>query len=274
MQNGQISDKDKKKIILSITKFLNEEKTRDEYQNSDRDSFDVAVQCLEDIFKIDNETRGSLADEVPDLRELFPVEDVNVSQEDELKAEEFKNRGNTLMTDNEFKKAVEEYTQAIALNPKNPVYFCNRAAAYNKAEQPLNAILDCKTAIKLDPKYSKAYGRLGKAYSEIGLTKEAHEAYLNALKYDPSNEMYQENLKYLDVCQGNDQQQNAGLFNNSALFKIILQLMENDSFKEILEKLTTNESDSPYINNLLQMGQVLVNRLQGAEPLPQFQRNP
>ncbi|XP_044755816.1 small glutamine-rich tetratricopeptide repeat-containing protein alpha-like [Coccinella septempunctata] len=272
MQNGQIPDKDKKRIILSITRFLRDEKSNADLETNDRDSLDVAIQCLEDIYKIDNDAREILEDETLDLREFFPSEDVTVSEEDERKAEEFKNRGNALMTDNDFKTAVEEYTKAIALNPKNPVYFCNRAAAYNKAEQPLNAILDCKTAIKLDPKYSKAYGRMGKAYSEIGLTKEAHEAYLNALKYDPSNEMYQENLKYLDVGQGSDVQ-NAGLFNNSALFKIILQLMENDSFREVLEKLTTNEADSPYINNLLQMGQVLVNRLQGAETLQQLQRN-
>lgn len=269
MQNGQIPQRDKK-IILSITKFLKNEKTREEFQSSDRESFEVAIQCLENIYKIDNDTKDAFENDILDLRELYPVEDAAVTEEDEQKAEEFKNRGNNFMINNDFKKAIEEYTQAISLNPKNPVYYCNRAAAYNKAEQPLNAILDCKSAIKLDPKYSKAYGRLGKAYSEIGLTKEAHEAYINALKYDPSNEMYQENLKFLD--EGADST-NSGLFNNSALFKIILQLMENDSFREVLEKLTTNENGSPYINNLLQMGQVLVNRLQGSESLQQFQGN-
>lgn len=47
------------------------------------------------------------------------------------------------------------------MNPKNAVYYCNRAAAYSRVEKHTDAISDCREAIKLDPNYGKAYGRLG-----------------------------------------------------------------------------------------------------------------
>lgn len=53
-----------------------------------------------------------------------------------------------------------KYNEAIKLN-RDPIYFCNRAAAYCRLEQYDLAIQDCRTALALDPKYAKAYGRMG-----------------------------------------------------------------------------------------------------------------
>lgn len=59
----------------------------------------------------------------------------------------------------------------------------------------LDAINDCNEAIKLDPTYGKAYGRLGIAYSNLNKCDLALQAYQTALKYDPTNTMYETNLK-------------------------------------------------------------------------------
>lgn len=53
------------------------------------------------------------------------------------------------------------FFRAIELNPKNAVYYCNRAAAYSRLDKHNEVISDCREAIKLDPSYGKAYGRLG-----------------------------------------------------------------------------------------------------------------
>ena len=52
-------------------------------------------------------------------------------------------------------------SRAIMFDAKNSVYYCNRAAAYNKLGNFHAAVMDCKTAIQIDSSYSKAYGRMG-----------------------------------------------------------------------------------------------------------------
>lgn len=80
------------------------------------------------------------------------------------------------------------------MNPYNAVYFCNRAAAYSRLDKHMLAIQDCKAALKLDPNYSKAYGRLGIAYSSLERFEDARESYRKALELDPSNTSYKANL--------------------------------------------------------------------------------
>ena len=77
------------------------------------------------------------------------------------RAEEKKTKGNELMKGERFEDALAAYTDAISLNNKNAVYFCNRAAAHSKLGQHQDAIEDCVSALEIDPTYSKAYGRMG-----------------------------------------------------------------------------------------------------------------
>lgn len=75
------------------------------------------------------------------------------------------------------------------------MYYCNRAAAYSRLERHHEAIVDCKEAIRLDPSYGKAYGRLGIAFSNLNQFQEAKVAYTKALQLDAGNPMYEANLK-------------------------------------------------------------------------------
>lgn len=104
-----------------------------------------------------------------------------------------KEEGNEFVKAGKFNEAVEKYNQAIKLN-RDPVYFCNRAAAYCRLEQYDLAIQDCRTALALDEKYAKAYGRLGLALSCQNRYDAAIEAYKKAIELDPNNESYKSNL--------------------------------------------------------------------------------
>jgi small glutamine-rich tetratricopeptide repeat-containing protein alpha len=75
------------------------------------------------------------------------------------------------------------------------VYYCNRAAVHSKLGNHTLAIKDCNAALSIDPSYSKAYGRLGLAYSSLERHKEAKESYEKALAMEPDNESYRNNLQ-------------------------------------------------------------------------------
>ncbi|CAD6261583.1 unnamed protein product [Miscanthus lutarioriparius] len=111
-------------------------------------------------------------------------------------AESFKSRGNEFMRSNQHLKAVELYTCAIALNKKNAIYYCNRAAAYTLLNMNNEAIEDCLKSIEIDPSYSKAYSRLGSAYFAMGNYHDAlYKGYLKAAELDPSNENVRQNIE-------------------------------------------------------------------------------
>jgi tetratricopeptide (TPR) repeat protein len=54
---------------------------------------------------------------------------------------------------------------------------------------------DCNRSIKIDPNYSKPYGRMGLAYASLNDHLRAKEMYEKAIELDPSNQNYHCNLK-------------------------------------------------------------------------------
>lgn len=93
-----------------------------------------------------------------------------------------------------FDEALKCYTDAIKLDGKNAVYYCNRAAAYSKLNNHSFALEDCRRAIEIDESYSKAYGRMGLAYASLNDHFRARECYKKAAELDPQNESYKNNL--------------------------------------------------------------------------------
>lgn len=69
--------------------------------------------------------------------------------------------GNAFLANKRAADAAKSYTKAIELDPENAVYYCNRAAAFTMQEDFSSAVEDCLAAISLNPKYAKAFSRLG-----------------------------------------------------------------------------------------------------------------
>lgn len=114
-------------------------------------------------------------------------------------AEKFKALGNEKLSAGLSAEAIELYNKAIALNPSNAVYYGNRAAAHSTLQQHESAIVDCKRAIELDPKYIKAYSRLGFSLFSLGKYTEAIDlGYKRVLEIDPENTAAQESMR---LCQ-------------------------------------------------------------------------
>ncbi len=100
----------------------------------------------------------------------------------EKKAEAAKEAGNKLLSAKEYRGAIDQYTNAIKLNPLNVVYWSNRAQAYINLKEWDNAIKDALKAIRVDTKYYKAHYRLGVAYQGLNRHPEAVAAFEAALK--------------------------------------------------------------------------------------------
>ena len=78
---------------------------------------------------------------------------------DPVKAEEERNRGNTLYKEGDFPGSVQAYTESIKRNPSDPRGYTNRASAYTKLAALPEALKDANEAINVDPKFVKAYIR-------------------------------------------------------------------------------------------------------------------
>lgn len=91
------------------------------------------------------------------------------------KSDNLKSLGNQAFQEGHFEKAVEYYTSAIMEFDSNPVLFTNRAQAQIRLKQFDEAILDCKKAIKLNPKSIKAQVHLAKALHGKGELQKAIE---------------------------------------------------------------------------------------------------
>lgn len=155
--------------------------TRDILYQSDCEH---AVQCIGEAFGVDlsNQQQGEKLSVKPaTLQTIFDVfirtrDKVGTGaqasppatvasglsvEEKKADAEKHKQTGNGQMSRKKYDEAIESYDKAIALDPLNPVYYSNRAAAYSSKGDHISAVGDAEQAISVDPKFVKAYHRLG-----------------------------------------------------------------------------------------------------------------
>ncbi|KDQ19786.1 hypothetical protein BOTBODRAFT_27211 [Botryobasidium botryosum FD-172 SS1] len=113
---------------------------------------------------------------------------------DPTRANVFKDEGNALFAKKEYAAAYEKYTDAIREDGTNAVLYANRAACSLNMKSYLDAVDDSEKATEIDPKYSKAWGRLATAAHQLALYSKSAEAFEEALGTLP-----QENLSPAEV---------------------------------------------------------------------------
>ncbi|KAJ3972305.1 putative stress-induced protein STI1 [Lentinula raphanica] len=197
------------RLVLSIIDFLNQSIADGTVKTDDRESLEVAVQCIGEAFGVDPsnaEQVSRLSVKPATLQSIFDVylktkEKVDggsnsqpssslpkgPSAEDKANAEKLKQSGNALMSSKKYDEAIEAYSQAISLDPGNPIYYSNRAAAYSSKGDHLSAVGDAQMALAADPKFVKAYHRLGHAQYCLSDYKASADAFERGLKLDPTN---------------------------------------------------------------------------------------
>ncbi|XP_075249622.1 small glutamine-rich tetratricopeptide repeat-containing protein beta-like [Convolutriloba macropyga] len=300
----------KRKLIFSILSFLNDEMSSTELDSDSKESLEVACQCLENVYSVSStnpEDRRHLFTpaSLPSILQAHLEQSQKpVSPEDKEAAERLKNEGNNLMKEECYSDAIEKYTSALDLDPRNAVYYSNRAAAHSKMGNHELAIEDCHLALNIDPKYSKVMGRMGLAYTEMKEYDRAIESYTRALEFEPNNESYQNNLRVaqdlaakasaappppsgptlggVDLAglmggAGGGMGGLSSVLNNPDFMNMATKLMQNpqvmNAFSSAMQQNGSSQEASvppggepPNMNAFLQMGQRLAEQIEREDP--------
>ncbi|KAJ8601013.1 hypothetical protein CTAYLR_009342 [Chrysophaeum taylorii] len=99
--------------------------------------------------------------------------------------DELRVAGNELFKRGKLEEAVEKYSDALAIEPKNHLLYSNRSLANCSARKFEEAIADATECIRLAPTFVKGYYRLATAQIQSG--KDATETIEKGLKLDPKN---------------------------------------------------------------------------------------
>ncbi len=99
----------------------------------------------------------------------------------------FSNRGVAYARKGNYDRAIQDYDQAIRLNPTNADAFSNRGVAYRRKEDYDRAIQDYDQAIRLNPKHTSAWYNRGNAYRRKGDYDRAIQDYDQAIRLNPNH---------------------------------------------------------------------------------------
>lgn len=113
----------------------------------------------------------------------------------------YRKRADENIARGEFDLAVNDYSKAIELNPKDTSVYMNRGLAhYNKKNYDL-ATADYDKAIELSPKDSMLYFNRGNSYEKLGNVQKAAVDYQKAFELDTTNEAAKLSLQRLQTEQ-------------------------------------------------------------------------
>lgn len=135
------------------------------------------------------------AEKIDKSEQLLKNEPSQESVVNETLSTKAKEAGNDYLRAKDYDQALESYTKAIDLNPKNTAAYFNRALVYLKQFKYKRAAEDCDKAILLQPEYTKAYHRRALALMELKEYDKALEDLKKVLESDPENQEANEKLK-------------------------------------------------------------------------------
>lgn len=100
------------------------------------------------------------------------------------------NRGVAYKTTGKYDLAIEDYTRALRMAPKDALLYQNRANALREKGDYNAALEDIQKSIDLDPKSAGAWYVRGAIAEDRGDPGGARKYYMTALSLDPENKVY------------------------------------------------------------------------------------
>ena len=99
----------------------------------------------------------------------------------------YKNRANCYSKLKQYDKAINDYTEAIEIDPDEDNYYFERASLYSDLGQFEKAINDYTKALKLNPNDSCSYFNRAECYITLKQYKKAIDDYTKAMELDPND---------------------------------------------------------------------------------------
>lgn len=210
------TDNSRKRLALACIDFLNSSLKDGTLQSEDADSIEIATNCIAECFHVDPNDQPAMQDALggQNLLSIYSVYEklkgkktastegsssaeearpstpsVPQTQDSEAakggpteESEKLKGQGNAAMQQKNYPSAIDFYTKALEVSPLNPIYLSNRAAAYSASQKHELAKNDAELATVADPKYTKAWSRLGLSRFALGDAKGSMEAYAKGIE--------------------------------------------------------------------------------------------
>ncbi|GHJ89601.1 hypothetical protein NliqN6_6003 [Naganishia liquefaciens] len=234
-----------KQIAYSIIAFLRQCETDGSVPSANVESLQDAVLALGDAFDVDADSEEvKTATGLKTMYDAYVASNTNasasstrsqqqqqqqqqpqasakttkqVSAADKARAESLKAEGNAAIAQRLYSSAVDKYSQAIALDEGNAVYWSNRAAAWGALGEHAKAVKDAERAVEVDAGFVRGWSRLGHAHYSLGNYEESIKAYTHGLTLDPNNANMKQALAQATTKakqaeeQGSDEEDDAGV---------------------------------------------------------------
>lgn len=113
-------------------------------------------------------------------------------------AENYKNKGNEEFKAGNHAKAIEFYTYATEMDPKNHLYFTNRSFAYFNMKVYDKSLRDADKALKIKSDWEKGHWRRANALLQLKQLDQAYKSFQECVKLVPSNQTF---IKGLAGCK-------------------------------------------------------------------------
>ncbi len=94
----------------------------------------------------------------------------------------YNNRGNAYANLGEYRRAIQDYDQALRLDPGYAVAYYNRGLAYSDLGEYRRAIEDYDQALRLDPGLAQAYIGRANAHCELGMNEASLDDRMQTLR--------------------------------------------------------------------------------------------
>jgi Putative Zn-dependent protease, contains TPR repeats len=123
-------------------------------------------------------------------------EEVRGNEEWEVQRDHHKALADAAFRAAEYPAAIQEYTNAITLDPDFHILYSNRSAAHLANGEKSKALADAKKCVLLKPDFVKGHNRLAASMMSLGRWNEARSVYMNVLSsLDKENEVAKKGLE-------------------------------------------------------------------------------